>query len=97
MIRIFLALLLSFAFFNSNTQGITGIKTVLPVASTVYVSNNGKTEVYHVSKNCSALKRCTHEVKEVSEDDAVNKRRLRNVKLVAKGLSRIWLIYLCWL
>jgi hypothetical protein len=80
MIRLFLAMLLSLAFFTPNTQGGTGTKTILPVASNVYVCNNGKTEVYHVNKNCSALKRCSHEIKEVSESDAINKRQLRKCK-----------------
>lgn len=80
MIRIVLALLLSFTLSTSNTQAPAVVKAVHPKASTVYICNNGKTQVYHVNKNCSALKRCTHEIKEVSESDAINKWKLRKCK-----------------
>ncbi len=81
MIRIVFALLLSFTFFTSNTQAPAIVKVVHPRASAVYICDNGKTQVYHVSKNCSALKRCTHEIKEVSETDAINKWKLRKCKI----------------
>lgn len=86
MIRIILALLLSFTFFTSNTQALAIVKAVHPRASTVYICDNRKTEVYHVNKNCSALKRCTREIKEVSESDAINKWKLRKCKTC--GMSK---------
>jgi hypothetical protein len=78
--KLILALFLSFSFLTSNTSSHTILKTITPKASTVYICNNSKTEVYHVSKNCSAIKRCTHEIKEVSEADAINKWQLRKCK-----------------
>ena len=45
--------------------------------SKAYICNNQKTEVYHLDKDCSALKRCTHEVKEVTESIAINKLHKR--------------------
>jgi len=80
MIRILLALLLSFTFLTSGTQTLAVTKLVVARASTVYICNNGRTQVYHVSKDCSALKRCTHEIKEVSESDAIKKWQLRKCK-----------------
>jgi hypothetical protein len=79
MIRIFLAILLSFTFATSNTQNHSIVKVTQRV-STVYICNNGQTSVYHVSKNCSAIKRCTHDILEVSEPEAVNKYHLRKCK-----------------
>lgn len=43
----------------------------------VYYCANGKTEVYHLKKDCQGIKRCTHEVKTVSKDYAVGTLKLR--------------------
>jgi hypothetical protein len=40
----------------------------------VYICNNGKTEVYHLNKECSALKRCTHGIRPMTLSEAKNKR-----------------------
>ena len=37
---------------------------------TVYICNNGKTEVYHVNSSCYSLKRCTHEIIKMYESEA---------------------------
>lgn len=39
-------------------------------STTVYKCANGTTKVYHISKSCSALKRCSHEVKTMTIDEA---------------------------
>lgn len=40
--------------------------TQLPMnEKTVYVCQNGVTEVYHVDKECKGLMKCTHEVKTI--------------------------------
>jgi hypothetical protein len=38
---------------------------------TVYVCANGSTVVYHVSANCSALKRCMHKVETMTKEEAI--------------------------
>jgi hypothetical protein len=80
MSKIFFGLLLSLTFFAADTQSRTMVSPIALKATTVYICNNGKTEVYHVSKDCSSVKRCTHEIKEVSETDAINKYQLRKCK-----------------
>lgn len=47
----------------------------------VYICNNKNTSVYHVSKTCKALKKCTHEIITVSQTDAVSKHGKRACKL----------------
>lgn len=34
--------------------------------STVYMCNNGKTEVYHIDYECRAMKKCTHDIVELT-------------------------------
>ena len=52
--------------------------------TTVYICSNGKTSVYHVSKTCNAVKRCTHDILQVSETDAIKKYHLRKCKICSK-------------
>ncbi len=40
----------------------------------VYICDNGKTEVYHLDKNCSALRKCTHGVKPLKLSEAKAKK-----------------------
>ncbi len=41
-----------------------------PQASNVFICNNGKTEVYHLTKECSAMKRCTSGIKPLKLEEA---------------------------
>ena len=43
----------------------------------VYMCNNGKTEVYHLKKDCQGIKRCTFEIKELDKDYATGTLKLR--------------------
>lgn len=36
----------------------------------VYLCANGKTVVYHSSRNCAAMRRCSHEVRSISVSEA---------------------------
>jgi len=46
----------------------------------VYFCDNGKTVVYHTSKDCKAILKCQHTIKEMSLADA-KKKGLRKCKL----------------
>jgi len=46
----------------------------------VYICDNGKTEVYHTSKDCKAILKCKHDIKEMTLADA-KKKGLRKCKL----------------
>ena len=48
----------------------TTIQTETPRATVVYLCVNGKTVVYHSSRNCAAMRRCSHEVRAVSVGEA---------------------------
>ena len=47
----------------------TGFTTVM---DDVYICNSKTAEVYHATKSCRGLDRCTHEIKAVSKKDAVD-------------------------
>lgn len=51
------------------------------VETKVYICNNKNTSVYHVSKSCKALKKCTHEIISVSPKEAVDKYGKRACKM----------------
>lgn len=47
----------------------------------VYICNSTTASVYHSTKSCRGLGRCTHEIKEVSKEDAVKKYGRRACKV----------------
>jgi hypothetical protein len=69
-------LLLSFAFqptvpkFSSTTP-----------QEKVYICDSRTAYVYHRYKDCKGLKACTHEIRAVSEQEAVNVYRRRKCKI----------------
>jgi hypothetical protein len=40
-------------------------------STNVYICISNASEVYHLDKNCRGLKRCTHEVKIVTKNEAI--------------------------
>lgn len=55
-----------------------------PVAkkvNTVYICDSKNSEVYHSSKTCKGIEKCTHQIKEVSLEDAVNTYKRRPCKI----------------
>jgi hypothetical protein len=48
--------------------------TTLTQAQTgsVYVCISNSSQVYHSRENCSALKRCTHSIKAMTKEQAIN-------------------------
>lgn len=47
----------------------------------VYICNNKNTSVYHITKSCKALTKCSHEIITVSKTDAINKYAKRACKV----------------
>jgi hypothetical protein len=47
----------------------------------VYICNSGTAIVYHKDLRCRGIKSCTHEIKEVSLKEAVNKYGRRACKI----------------
>jgi len=47
----------------------------------VYICNSSTAYVYHSSKDCRGLNRCTHEIVRVTLGDAVNKYNRRACKI----------------
>lgn len=41
----------------------------------VFICDSPSSEVYHVDENCEALKRCKHEVKEITLEEAKDLER----------------------
>lgn len=67
IVQIALVSLLCLSFKTSNNE--------------VYICNNKNTSVYHVSKTCKALKKCTHEIITVTPKEATDKYGKRACKL----------------
>jgi hypothetical protein len=67
-------LLLAVLSFSNNafcqTNKAKKHKTTKQIESVVYVCNNGKTLVYHVSSGCAALGRCRSGVSKLSISEA---------------------------
>lgn len=42
-------------------------------SSSVYICVSPTAKKYHFSKNCRGIQKCTHEIKEVTKSDAINK------------------------
>ena len=57
------------------TVSFTGADT------SVYVCNSSTSVAYHVTKTCSGLNRCTHEIITVTKNDAVNSYKKRACKI----------------
>ena len=51
---------------------------------TVYICDSKSSEVYHKTKNCSGIKNCTHEVKEVTVSEATSTYNRRACKICYK-------------
>lgn len=47
----------------------------------VYLCNSKTSEVYHTNRQCKALKKCSHEIIEVTKADAINKYGKRACKI----------------
>lgn len=46
----------------------------LPTSSNVYVCISPHGKKYHFNRECSGLKKCTHEIRRVSKDEAIRMR-----------------------
>ena len=74
MKRILLAMLLpiagTVAAVPPPARHFTPIQAEAQRATVVYLCANGKTVVYHSSRNCAAMRRCSHEVRAISVSEA---------------------------
>lgn len=61
---------MNFAFLLSVLFMLTG--SAESDSKTVYICVSPNATSYHYSKSCQGIKRCTHEIKEVSIEKAVN-------------------------
>ena len=57
------------------------VASFLLVTSNVYICDSKGAKVYHSTKNCKGLTNCTHTIKEVAKDDAINKYARRACKI----------------
>lgn len=60
---------------------LTSVTNIKPVSTDVYICNSTTASVYHSSKTCKGLDKCTHEIKEVSKEDAEKKYQRRACKV----------------
>ena len=55
--------------------GVSLLLLAFNTTSTVYICDSDSSKAYHHNKECSALKKCTHGIKPVSEAQAIDMGR----------------------
>lgn len=75
MKKVVLIFLICVCYASSSHAGVVHTNSFLktiPKERIVYICDNGKTVVYHISQNCSALNRCKAGVSKMKESAAKN-------------------------
>jgi len=73
--------------FSSAVLGIaliTAFSSAKPSSTKVYICDSPTAYAYHLDKNCSGLRHCTHGVLTVTKDQAINGYGRRACKICAK-------------